>query len=206
MEIRLYLGQGTACNTYLVRDEKTKEAFMVDAGSYDHDLFVFVKEKNLNVKYLILTHGHGDHIGGVEEYRKAFPDMKVVSSLKEKETLEEPSLNYSREIWGRPIAVTPDITVKDYDILKVAELELLILETPGHTEGGISILCEDALFSGDTLFKHGVGRTDLHGGSMSELLKSIKEKLFTLPDETQVFPGHMGVTTIGYEKENNPFV
>ena len=206
MEIRLYAGEGSASNTYLVRDEKTREAFIVDAGSFNHDLYVYAKERELNIKYLILTHGHGDHIGGVAEYREAFPDMKVAAAVKEEEALKDPSLNYSREIWGRPVTVEPDILVKDYDILRVAGLELLILETPGHTKGGISILCEDALFSGDTLFKHSVGRTDLHGGSINELLKSIKEKLFTLPPETQVFPGHMGTTTIGYEKENNPFV
>ena len=206
MEVRLYTGTGAACNMYLVRDEKSKEAFMVDAGSFDHELFVYAKERDLNIKYLILTHGHADHIGGVEEYKKAFPDMKVVASIKEEEVLKEPSYNYSREIWQRAITVEPDIFVKDYDILKVQDMELLILETPGHTKGGISILCEDVLFSGDTLFKHSVGRTDLYGGSMSELIKSIKEKLFTLPEQTQVFPGHMSATTIGYERENNPFV
>jgi glyoxylase-like metal-dependent hydrolase (beta-lactamase superfamily II) len=109
-------------------------------------------------------------------------------------------------VYGHPVALSADRYVADGDTMKVGELELKFLHTPGHTPGGMCILAEDVLFSGDTLFEQSIGRTDFPGSSYQDIVKSIREKLFVLPDDTTVLPGHMGATTIGFEKENNPFV
>jgi glyoxylase-like metal-dependent hydrolase (beta-lactamase superfamily II) len=109
-------------------------------------------------------------------------------------------------LFGKSIVVNVDKWVDDFDTMKVGNMELLFLYTPGHTKGGMCILTEGHLFSGDTLFRYSIGRTDFYGGSWPQLEKSIKNKLYTLPDDTVVLPGHMGFTTIGDEKKGNPFV
>lgn len=206
MEIRLYGGRGVAANSYLVSDEKTKAAFIVDAGKYNHDLVIYVIENDLDIKYLILTHGHGDHIGGVLEYKEAFPQMQVVASIEEKEMLNNPSMNYSQSIWGIETSFDADIYVNDGDLLKVGNLDLKVLHVPGHSKGGIGIYVDKALFSGDSLFRQSIGRTDLFGGDYEKLIASIKDKFFSLPEDTEIYPGHETTSNIAYEKENNPFV
>lgn len=206
MEIKIYGQQGAACNTYLVMDSKTNQGFIVDAGIYDAELVKEAQKRGATLTHLILTHGHGDHISGVEGYRQAFPQLKVVAHEEEQEMLKNPELNFSREIWGKSIAVQLDETVKEGDSLFVGDMELQFLHTPGHTKGGLCILVERVLFSGDTLFRNSIGRTDFPGGSFEEIHDSIHHKLFVLPDDTDVFPGHMEPTNIGYEKENNFFV
>lgn len=206
MDIIIYGENSMASNTYLVVDEKTKAAFIVDAGKFDQSLVDEVNKRKLDVNYLILTHGHGDHIGGVEEYRKNFPKLQVLAHIAEKDFLLDPKQNVSKEIWGREISVKADKYVKDQEELSVGPFNLKFLHTPGHTKGGMCILTEGVLFSGDTLFRQSIGRTDFPGGDFEEIKASINNKLFTLPDETDVFPGHMAPTTIGFEKENNPFV
>ena len=121
--------------------------------------------------------------------------------------LEYPNLNQSPG-FGVPYSTKADILVSDGDELKVGDVTLKFIHTPGHTEGGMCIYVKEAkaLFSGDTLFRQSIGRTDFPGGSYKEIMDSIRKKLFLLPDDTNVFPGHMGMTSIGFEKENNPFV
>lgn len=193
-------------NTYVVYDEETKDCFIVDPGGYRQEITDKINELELKPLYIVLTHGHGDHIGGVFRFRKEFPEIKVVANRNEVDLLEDPMKNDSSGIFGRDISVTPDILTDDMDTLKVGNMELLFIFTPGHTPGGQSILVDGHLFAGDTLFRFSVGRTDFWGGSFPQLKKSIVEKLFTLPDDTVVLPGHMGFTTIGDEKKYNPFV
>jgi glyoxylase-like metal-dependent hydrolase (beta-lactamase superfamily II) len=204
MNIRLFEGTFSGGNSYLV-DDGAKTAFVVDAGEYSAPLAAAVKNEGLRVPWLILTHGHGDHIGGVERYLREFEDCKLVAGEDEAPVLSDPRLNYSAEITGRPISLKAQVRVKDGDELQAGLLTLRIFSTPGHSPGGICILAGDALFSGDTLFAGSIGRTDLFGGSMDTLLDSVRTKLFTLPDETRVYPGHMGDSTIGNEKRYNPF-
>lgn len=194
-------------NTYLAVDEKTNEGFIVDPGGYNKVLTKEVRDNDVNIKYIILTHGHSDHICGVNEHKAELPDAKIVAYKDEEAMLENPNLNQSPG-FGVPYSTKADILVSDGDELKVGDVTLKFIHTPGHTEGGMCIYVEEAkaLFSGDTLFRQSIGRTDFPGGSYKEIMDSIRKKLFLLPDDTNVFPGHMGTTSIGFEKENNPFV
>ncbi len=194
-------------NTYLAVDEKTNEGFIVDPGGYNKILTKEVRDNDVNIKYIILTHGHSDHICGVNEHKAEFPDAKIVAYKDEEAMLENPNLNQSPG-FGVPYSTKADILVSDGDELKVGDVTLKFIHTPGHTEGGMCIYVKEAkaLFSGDTLFRQSIGRTDFPGGSYKEIMDSIRKKLFLLPDDTNVFPGHMGTTSIGFEKENNPFV
>lgn len=194
-------------NTYLAVDGKTNEGFIVDPGGYNKVLTKEVRDNDVNIKYIILTHGHSDHICGVNEHKAEFPDAKIVAYKDEEAMLENPNLNQSPG-FGVPYSTKADILVSDGDELKVGDVTLKFIHTPGHTEGGMCIYVKEAkaLFSGDTLFHQSIGRTDFPGGSYKEIMDSIRKKLFLLPDDTNVFPGHMGMTSIGFEKENNPFV
>jgi glyoxylase-like metal-dependent hydrolase (beta-lactamase superfamily II) len=192
-------------NTYLAFDH-TGKGFIVDPGGYTAQLTEKAKAENISVEYILLTHGHGDHIGAVEDFKRDFPQAKVVAYEGERQMLSDASLNVSMDICGKPVTVQPDIWVKDGQTMTIGETELTFLHTPGHTEGGMCIVTDGYVFSGDTLFRTSIGRTDFYGGDFSQIIKSIKERLFLLPDSTVVLPGHMSETTIGYEKEHNPFV
>lgn len=194
-----------AVNTYLVEDETTKKGFIVDPGGYNPQLTKMIRQEGIDIQYIVLTHGHSDHIGGVEQHKEELPGVQVVADAAEVPMLEDPRMNMS-SMMGGAVTVTPDMTVKDGDTLTVGSLELKFLHTPGHSPGGMCIVVGNTVFSGDTLFCGSIGRTDFPGCSFGDLSDSIKEKLYVLPDDTQVFPGHMGPTSIGYEKENNPFV
>lgn len=206
MQIHHYLSGPLEVNCYLVVDEKTKKAFIVDPGGENTKLNDYVDENKIEVEYIILTHGHGDHLGGVEAYKNRYPQSKTVAYAEEKEMLNDSAANSSRMICGRPISIDADIYVTDGEKLKVGEMELTFIFTPGHTPGGMCIYVGNALFSGDTLFAQSVGRTDFPKSSFEALAGAIRNKLFLLPDNTEVYPGHMGTTTIGIEKEYNPFV
>lgn len=205
MQIYKFITCPIQVNTYLAFDE-TKKGFIVDPGGYSLQLTETVRKGGVDVEYIILTHGHGDHISGVEDFLRDFPKAKVVAYVQEREMLKDPHLNESLGICGKAVSLEADQYVNDRDTLKIGNTELTFVHTPGHTKGGMCIMADGCVFSGDTLFRASIGRTDFYGGDFSEIIRSIKEKLFVLPDNTIVYPGHMSETTIGYEKEHNPFV
>ncbi len=191
-----------ATNCYLVSDEVNKKCFIVDPGAESKSMLEYIKSEGLELEYIILTHGHFDHTGGIDFFREAFPDCKLVASRAERDFLFE-----RKQSMGKG-GIRADIEVKEGDTLKVGDMELKFIETPGHTPGGVCIYIESegVLFSGDTLFHASVGRTDLPGGNWDKLKASIADKLFVLPDDVHVLPGHDAETMIGYEKRYNPFV
>lgn len=194
-------------NTYLVYDENSMEGFLVDPGAYNSGVSDKIKDLGIDIRYIILTHGHADHIMGVEGFKNDFPGAELVANINEKGMLNDRTLNMSVQ-FGDPTEIDADIYVDDGDTMDVGGMHLEFLFTPGHSPGGMCIYIPDekTLFSGDTLFQSSIGRTDFPGCSFEALKQSIHEKLWPLPEDTSVFPGHMGPTNIGFEREHNPFV
>lgn len=205
MDIKQFYTGPIQVNTYLCADEESKEAFIVDPEDICKPMDNYIESNGYKIKYIILTHGHGDHICGVPYYKEKF-GCPIVANEKDNVFFNDPRANQSLAMCGRMVKFTPDICVDDGDTLQVGNMTLHILFTPGHSPGGISIYVGNVLFSGDTLFAESVGRTDFPGGSFAELRKSVYGKFYPLPDNTFVLPGHMGHTTIGHEKIHNPFL
>lgn len=193
-----------SCNNYLIMCEETNDAVLIDAsGDYDVTMQV-ANSMNANLKYIFHTHGHLDHISGDIEL-KAKAGAKIFIHKGDQDLVKK--FKDQLMMFGLPDMEIPviDEYINDGQTLKVGKLEFKVIHTPGHTPGCVCFLVDDMLFSGDTLFRESVGRTDLHGGSYEQIGNSIKNKLFTLDDDIKVFPGHGPTSSIGYEKENNPF-
>lgn len=196
---------GMGVNCYLLACEQTKKAILIDPGAGSKMIESWVKDKDFEIVYILLTHGHYDHIGSVEYLRKEF-NTKVAIHKDDADMLTDPTKNLSSFL-GKGIALSPaEILLEDNQELEVGEITLKVIHTPGHTPGGICILTDDGLISGDTLFDGSVGRADFPGGNMQLLISSIQNRLMDLPDETVVYPGHESRTTIGRERSSNPFI
>ena len=180
-------------NCYFLYREDTKDCVIVDPGDEAKRIKKFIEDQELHPVAILLTHGHFDHVMAVDSVRAAY-HIPVYAAEAEKETMQDASLNLSINMGGAMLSIEADHWLKDG-------------ETPGHTVGGMCFYFSKAgmLFSGDTLFQESVGRTDFPGGSMSEIVRSIREKLFVLPDAVQVYPGHGLMTSIKNEKMFNPF-
>jgi glyoxylase-like metal-dependent hydrolase (beta-lactamase superfamily II) len=200
---RLPLGIYQA-NCYILHDEKTKEAAVIDPGGDFPELKSYIESNGLSVKYIIVTHGHGDHIGALREL-KDYSKAIICVHKEDHEMLGSKSKNYSEVVAGTGVEMSADRLLEDGDVLELGETKLKIIHTPGHSRGGICVYCEGNLFSGDTLFAGSIGRTDLTGGSFDEIIASIKSKILILPENTAVYPGHGSSTTISIEKKMNPF-
>jgi len=194
-----------AANCYIIADEDTKLAAVIDPGGDGADIAALCSQEGLQVKYIINTHGHADHIMGNADL-KAATEAQVLVHAGDAEMLTCHHKSLASLVGVNDALVPPDRLLIDGEQLSLGKLELKIIHTPGHTLGGISIAVEKCLFTGDTLFAESIGRTDFPGGSFNQLMQSVKTRLFTYPDETKVYPGHGPKTTIKWEKDHNPFL
>jgi glyoxylase-like metal-dependent hydrolase (beta-lactamase superfamily II) len=192
-------------NCFLVWDDDSKKGVIVDPGDEGHVILERVKGLGIEVECILATHGHFDHVAGTAPLKNAL-DADFLAHKDDMFFIDE-GKRIARD-WGFDIEQPskPDRFIKDGDKIDVGSFILEVLYTPGHSPGGVSFLGQGMLFSGDTLFQGSIGRTDFRGGSMEELEKSIKTRLYVLPDDTIVYTGHGPRTTIGEEKSNNPFV
>lgn len=193
-------------NVYIIQDEETMEAAIVDPGGEGDRIIKAVEDLGVTVKYILNTHGHLDHVGAVAVVREA-TQAKFGIHSEDIETSKRPPAGYISSLIPDFVAPPdPDIELKDGDEFQVGTIKLKVIETPGHTMGSLCVSTDGLLFSGDTLFQGSVGRTDFPGSSHESLVASIRDRLFDLGDDIVVLPGHGGQTSIGHEKQHNPFV
>jgi len=202
--IRLIVGP-LQVNCFILADEKTRDAVVIDPGDDAADILKIIRDKDLSVKYIVNTHGHFDHIGANKAIKEATGaellihegDAPVLASASRQSTA------FGLNPVSSPQA---DRFVKHGDVITAGEVSLTVLHTPGHSPGGICLLEQGMVFTGDALFAGSIGRSDFPGGDLMTLLHSIKTNLMTLPDDTKVFPGHGPASTIGDERRDNPFL
>ena len=192
-------------NCYILYCEESKEGIIIDPGGDVESILKIIEDKGIDIKSIVLTHGHGDHIGGVIELKEAF-DLQVLIHKNDLIMVQDANINLSSSMAMGSVEFKPDQLLNDGDIIEVGKYKIEVIHTPGHTPGCICLKIGKYLFSGDTLFKESIGRTDFIGGSFDDIIKSIKEKLFKLDDDVVVLPGHGDSTTILAEKMYNPFI
>ncbi|MDU4750487.1 MAG: MBL fold metallo-hydrolase [Clostridium butyricum] len=185
-------------NCYILVDSETKDCAIIDAGGDAGKILAAVESMQGNPKYLLLTHGHFDHVGGVKEICSKY-DIPFYISKTDEEYMEK-----DNSVFG----TLPKASgyLKEGDVVKLGSREIKVIETPGHTKGGLCFLIDGKLFTGDTLFQGSIGRTDFIGGDMKEIISSIKNKLLPLGDDVEVYPGHGPSSSIKFEKMRNPYL
>ena len=193
-------------NCYIAKNKETGEALIIDPADSPSKIELKVNAMGARPVAVLLTHGHFDHIMGVEAVREKY-QIPVYACRQEEEMLREPSVNMTDQM-GKSCSIRPDVFLDDLQVFEAAGFSIQMIHTPGHTKGSCCYYLkeEGVLFSGDTLFCGSVGRTDFPGGSASQIRDSLHRLLAALPDDTSVYPGHDTSTTIGYEKRYNPFV
>lgn len=205
MIVKKYTSGMYQTNCYLLFDDDTKESAIIDPGFVLDNLDNTIRENELIVKYIIFTHGHFDHIGGLEYYMSKYGNSVVLMHKMDIDSILKEYDVFYISMKNKEKAVKNITLHSDGDEFMLGKNKLRIIHTPGHTKGGVCIYTEGMLFSGDTLFEHSIGRTDFIDGDFAELESSIK-KLYRLPNDTAVYPGHGNSTTIINEKTSNPFV
>ena len=200
-ELKINTWIGDATNCYIVQDEKSKETMVIDPAGDIDKIVEMLEILQAKLKYIYLTHCHGDHIGGVKDLKARYGGQIVVER-KDAENLLDPNKSLTSYIGFNGLTIEADSRVDDNDLLHLGNLEFRVIHTPGHTSGGSCLYCESEklLFSGDTLFRGTWGRTDVPTGNFDDIINSITKKLMVLPDETIVYPGHGKSTMIREEK------
>ena len=192
-------------NCYILWDEKDKEAIVVDPGEEGERIIEVIRKDSLKIRSIVNTHTHIDHIGA-NDFLREKTEAPLLAHSADVSLLQSAELNLSALTEKDRSFGLPDRVLEEGDEIRVGGFSLRILHTPGHTPGSICLYGDNKLFSGDTLFAGGIGRTDLAGGNLRELQKSIKDKILTLPDEVVVYPGHGPSTTVGKERKCNLFI
>ena len=194
---------------YLIWCNRTKEALVIDPAGDEDRVVGYIEKKGLHLKYIVNTHGHGDHTCGNARV-KELTGAKIVMHRLDDELFNSPEGQKMARAWGFAISPKADIHVDEGDEIRVGDVALKVIHTPGHSPGGICLLNDGHVFTGDTLFVGSIGRTDLPGSSLNQFMQAIKEKLMTLPRETIVWPGHdygdKPSSTIGTERVTNPWL
>ena len=203
MIIKTFIEPPIENNNYLVIDEESKEAVLIDCSSADDDILIELKKHGATLKYVLLTHGHFDHIGGLNELSEG---VQVLMHQLDMDWVND--VNTYLPMVGMSPMVIPKIDdfIQDGDFIKLGNHLIKVIHTPGHTQGGVCFYIDGNLFSGDTIFRESVGRCDLPGGDFEQIVESIQEHIFTLPEETVIYPGHGSKTTVAWEKEHNRFM
>lgn len=191
-------------NAYIVADPSSKKAVVVDPGDDGDAILREIRDRGLSVEKILLTHGHFDHVGAVRLLREktGAPVHLHSEDAGRMATARRQGLMFGLSVDDPP---PPDVVIGEGDRIAFEGREFLVVHTPGHTPGCVSYLCGRMAFVGDLIFAGSIGRTDLPGGSHERLLESVREKIFVLPDDTVIFPGHGPSTTVGREKRSNPF-
>ena len=192
---------GWRANCYIVGSENGKEGLIIDPGDEEHHILTAVRETGLKIKLLVATHGHIDHIGAIGELKKIL-GAPIAIHKSDATALQGDGRFFWAETFGPPIH--PDRLLEEGDSVEVADLKFKVINTPGHTYGGICLYGQGVLFTGDTLFRNGIGSSPIGTGTRSQLIDSIIDKLMVLPPETIIYPGHGSQTTIEAERKNNP--
>ena len=217
MIIKTYTVPPIENNNYVIADEETREAALIDCSSPEIWEKVLINDNKLNVstsgenrgeieniklKYILLTHGHFDHIGGLR------PDINLPVFMHKGDENWIKNVNTYMPMMGLPQISVPKIDkfLEDGEMIKLGNKEIKVLHTPGHTQAGVCYYVDGNLFSGDTIFRESVGRCDMEGGDFTQIVESIKNKIFTLPEDTKIYPGHGKPSTVGWEKEHNFFM
>jgi hydroxyacylglutathione hydrolase len=207
MIVKMLVVGPLASNCYIVGSSSTKEGMIIDPGAEAGAILRTVQQMGLSISLILVTHAHIDHIDALRAVKES-TNAQFAIHEEEKELLSATPMRMLIPLGLTPFksAPQPDRLLKDGDHIDIGDLHFEVLHTPGHSPGGICLSGHEVVFSGDTLFNFGIGRTDFPGGSYERLMKSIREKLMVLPDETVVYPGHGPATTIGDERRGNPFL